>query len=437
MMKNLSFRRADAKRDIEKLADFNGVMHGPNSFKEGNGNNHWAMWTRMMLWGEHPTATAEDFFLVENTQTQEIVSSLVVIPHVWLFDGVAFPVAQIEMVGTLPDYRRQGLVRKQFDLVHAECEQRGILAQCVGGLRYFYKQFGYEYALEDVEDKGLEIDVNRLPTDVKLPGYALKRLTKNDFAGLSELFQERQANALISSVCDEKELQYRLAPQTPYSVHERDIYVIVKDESIIGYFFTEPEGHHWMGSPVEIWSLIFKHGISYPDVVPWFMSQLRSLVMGKDCDKVCLALGGEHSIYPFLQMYDPVVEGVGGAWYMRVQDVGAFLGHVKLAFEKRIALSAVVHLNTTLDLDFYFGQVRLVFQDGHLVEVIEGRRSDEFENWNRDLFVPLNIFYKLLFGYKSLTEILDNEPECWVNEKTRPIIETLFPKRASWFAISP
>jgi predicted acetyltransferase len=52
-----------------------------------------------------------------------------------------------ELVGTLPGYRGRGLVRAQFEVVHQWSAARGELLQAITGIPYYYRQFGYEMAV--------------------------------------------------------------------------------------------------------------------------------------------------------------------------------------------------------------------------------------------------------------------------------------------------
>jgi len=48
-----------------------------------------------------------------------------------------------------PDFRNKGLVRRLFlDLIHPASESRGDVIQIVPGISHFYRQFGYEYAMD-------------------------------------------------------------------------------------------------------------------------------------------------------------------------------------------------------------------------------------------------------------------------------------------------
>jgi hypothetical protein len=80
-------------------------------------------WTADLIGGKHPVVTPADFTVVVDTNVLEdgrpkLVSSLVLLSQTWSYDGLEFGFGQPELVGTLPGYRRRGLVRVQMDAVH-------------------------------------------------------------------------------------------------------------------------------------------------------------------------------------------------------------------------------------------------------------------------------------------------------------------------------
>jgi predicted acetyltransferase len=70
------------------------------------------------------------------------------IPQTWTYAGVPFGVGRPEAVGTDPDYRRRGLIRMQFEVLHGKSAAMGHLVQGITGIPWYYRQFGYEYALD-------------------------------------------------------------------------------------------------------------------------------------------------------------------------------------------------------------------------------------------------------------------------------------------------
>ena len=111
----LILRRATLD-DAEALATFNAQIFRAAGSEQPNMGI--AAWTQDLLSGDHPSCGAGDFTIVEEASTGAIVSSMVLISQTWTYDGIAFGVGRPELVGTAPAYRRRGLVRTQFEVLH-------------------------------------------------------------------------------------------------------------------------------------------------------------------------------------------------------------------------------------------------------------------------------------------------------------------------------
>ena len=137
--------RSARPADRTELVDFNATMHAD----VGLSGSDLAEWTQDLLDGRPPTFRAErDVTVVEDTATNRIVSAIFLIPQTWTYAGVPVPVAQVELVATHPDYRRRGLVRTQFDVIHEWSRAAGHCWQLISGISWYYRQFGYSYALD-------------------------------------------------------------------------------------------------------------------------------------------------------------------------------------------------------------------------------------------------------------------------------------------------
>jgi hypothetical protein len=111
-------------------------------------NHYTVAWTDDLLSGRHPLIGPGDFALVEDTRQRTIVSATCLLSQTWEYEGIAFPVGRPEVVATAPDYRNRGLVRAIFELIHARSAAQGHMAQGITGIPYYYRQFGYEFALD-------------------------------------------------------------------------------------------------------------------------------------------------------------------------------------------------------------------------------------------------------------------------------------------------
>jgi len=131
--------------DVEDLVAFNAKIHseaGPDKPDEKIG-----AWVHDLMTKPHPTTDINDFTIVEDTVSGKIVSSMNLIPQTWRYEGIEFEVGRPELVGTDPEYRKRGLVRAQFEVIHQWSAERGHKVQAITGIPYYYRQFGYEMGL--------------------------------------------------------------------------------------------------------------------------------------------------------------------------------------------------------------------------------------------------------------------------------------------------
>ena len=76
-----------------------------------------------------------------------VVSTVTLLDETLYLNGLAIPAGQVELVATDRQYEGRGLVRALMGWAHERSAVRGHLAQVMIGIPYFYRQFGYEYAI--------------------------------------------------------------------------------------------------------------------------------------------------------------------------------------------------------------------------------------------------------------------------------------------------
>ena len=215
--------RSATPDDAEKLATFNAAVHAdaPGERDEGI-----AVWTRDLLRRPHPTFRPELFTLVEEAATGRIASSLNLIPQTWAYDGVAFGVGRIELVGTDPDFRRRGLVRRQMEVAHRWSAERGDLLQGITGIPWYYRQFGYEMGLElDGHRRVAAVDVPDLAAGRDEP-YGLRPATAEDVPFMAAADAHGRARSLVSCVRDGPLWRYELDGRSNGNAVRRALAVI-------------------------------------------------------------------------------------------------------------------------------------------------------------------------------------------------------------------
>ena len=179
-----------------------------------------ATWARDMMSGHHPLITAGDFAVVEDPARQAIVAATCLLWQTWEYAGIAVPIGRPEVVASDPDYRQRGLVRAVFELIHARSAARGHLVQAITGIPYFYRQFGYEYALDLGGSRSVAFgSIPRLKEGETEP-YTLRLATAADVPLLQRLYDRERASVLVSVRIEDDYLRYcldRLAP--PWHAH--------------------------------------------------------------------------------------------------------------------------------------------------------------------------------------------------------------------------
>jgi predicted N-acetyltransferase YhbS len=104
-------------------------------------------------------ADAEDLLLVVDDPDEgleavivvvdddRVVSTATLLRETMTIDGIGVRTGQVEMVATDPAYEGRGLVRRLMREAHRRSADRGDLLQVMVGIPYFYRQFGYSYAM--------------------------------------------------------------------------------------------------------------------------------------------------------------------------------------------------------------------------------------------------------------------------------------------------
>ncbi len=423
----LVLRRATVA-DTEAVLAFNRAVHAdPPDYRP---EDYVAAWTRELMDGRHPSMRAEDFTIVEDVKAGRIASSLCLVSHCVHYGGVELRCGQPELVGTHPEYRRRGLVATQFEEIHRWAEARGQDLQLIDGIPWYYRQFGYEMALESGQGRAVyaaDLDAGRVRDDVRV------RPAGEGDAGFLAAVQAR-GNRRYRLTCrrDEAFWRFELSGRVTGSMRSREFKIL---ESQAG----EPLAAlvHY---PILIAGLLpvnlceVREGAAWPTLLPALFAELRQAGEafaerdGGSFGGVRLFLGSEHPLY--------AVVGSRGerrlpsyAWYVRVPDLAGFVRKVAPALEAHLAASESAGYSGRIDLSLYRSGLRLKLDAGRLTDVEIWQPSTDRPG---HVGLPDLTFLQLLLGFRSLPELRDFLPDCVVRDETvSAAVEGLFPPQAS------
>lgn len=424
----LIMRKARSE-DRERLADF----HANNllDIDETGPNEGLHAWMLDLMSGEHPTFRPGDFVLVEDTNAGKIVSSIGRISQIWTYEGIPFKFGQPEIVSTNPAYRRRGLVRAQFNEVHKWSAHRGELAQGITGIPWYYRQFGYEMALNLGGGRtGFKPNVPKLKEGEPEP-YRFRRATTEDAPFMLEMYRQSTSRSMLASVRDEALWRYDIEGRSEKSDFRVELRVIETAEGqAVGAV-----AHSRKLRGGRLGALLFEvvPGVSFLAVTNSVMRYLYatgeeySKRDDEELETFGFSLGEKHPVYDTVPDKLPRTRKPY-AWYIRVPDIPAFVRHIVPALETRLAGSSQSGYTGEMKVNFYRSGLHFKFQDGSIS--VEGWKPDRVEEG--DAAFPDLTFLQLLFGYRSLEELQHAFPDCSANTGTASaLLPILFPKKTS------
>ena len=418
-------RRA-TREDADALSEFNGNIHG-----EDEADRKGVMaWTRDLLTRPHATFQPGDFTIVEETATGRIVSSLNLIPQTWSYEGIEFGVGRPELVGTLPEFRGRGLVRAQFEEVHKWSAERGDMVQAITGIPFYYRQFGYEFAL-NLGGWRMGSIVPKLK-EGELEKFVIRPADENDIPLLLSLYEYGCKRSMVSARWSTEHWYNNLFELSEDNFQRLEYRIIERGDTHepVGYFGQTPR----LGSTgMRAFHFELAAGVSWLEVSPcvvrymWDTGQQYAKRDDRTCTTFSFLLGAEHPVYEALgntlsRVSDPYT------WYLHVPDVLGFLNLIKPVLEQRLAASIACGHSGEYLLGLYPKGIHLTLENGRIY--FDAWKPNNAEDGNA--VFPMLTFLQILFGYRSFEELDHAFPDCfWTDESTHVIINALFPKKNS------
>jgi hypothetical protein len=257
--------------------------------------------------GKFPTLHHKDITVVEDTHTGQIVSPMCLFSDIWHYGSSPIKVGRPKLVMTHPDYRRRGLIRKQFYVIHNLSAQCGETMQVITGIPSFYRQFGYDLALD--LGGGYRIYPPNFPklSDDIVGDFSLRNpVSEADRTFVRKLHQTNTKSLLFSMAVPEPAWEFEFDGYTDGSDGKFHWLIIEnKDGKPLGYL----HHNHIFWSPVmDINFLYLTPEIGYLNLLPNLLKGLWDIAQRKFVDDTFehftdeirglhFQLGRDHPIY--------------------------------------------------------------------------------------------------------------------------------------------
>jgi len=402
---NLVLRHVTSSDDIDRLAAFNAYIHADPGLD--------GMTRHLIL--HHPTSRPEYWPFVEDTAAGQIVSSLCLIPWTWHIGGVTLRAAEMGIVGTLEGYRRKGLIRaldRRFKRLMAEGEFH---LSHIQGIPYYYRQFGYEYALP--LEGGWEIGLHQVPDPDTSPAYSFRRATLDDLPHLMAWYDRLTAPLSLSTVRSPEVWRYLLTFMAETATAAE--WMIVSDAAGVplGYWRIELGG--------------FGTGLNIAEASPMpydaaaaALSFCKTLAQQRSKPYLRLhPMPPDHVFVKTIQHWGAADKG-NYAWQIHIPDVARLLRALGPVFEQRVAASPFAGLSETVTLNLYREAFEMHFEGGTLRSV----EAVGFTDWEDTPDIPPDAFVQLVLGYRTCEELRAAFPDVNLWGRSAYLFEVLFPK---------
>ncbi|HSD84325.1 MAG TPA: GNAT family N-acetyltransferase, partial [Anaerolineae bacterium] len=332
-------------------------------------------------------------------------------------------------VGTDPAYRRRGLVRAQFDVLHAKSEAAGHLVQGITGIPWYYRQFGYEYAIDLDGGRCVYPALITPLKDGETEAYRFRLATVDDLSFVMELYDRDCARSLVACPRSATEWKRLMLGSSPQSAAYQVLQLIETAEGRpVGILRTSRELSWRSMFPVRIFSVAEGQSLRalLPATLRWLKAEaeLVAAAQQKPVPPLHFELGEQHPVFEAApEVFHLITPSY--AWYIRVADVVKFLNHIAPVLERRLAQSA---------LSGFSGEIKVTeCVRGFKLNIAQGRLSAE--PWTpgdnaEAMFAPYT-FLQLLFGRRTLSDLQYMYPDCWTQDESAAVFTALFPRRHS------
>jgi len=358
----------------------------------------------------HPDTNYDDYFLVVDEHTGQTVSTTCLLPWRCAYEDIILNVAMLEMVVTHPDYRHRGLVRAQIDHFHQVVDRRGFDLSIIQGIPYYYRQFGYAYALDHTPQ--VSLPAGRIPEEPAnaSPAYRWRPAAPADSDDLFHLYELAMAKTQLYVQRSPAYWRY-LLEYGPYSIR------LIEDSRTgraAGYLaISQSDGR----------LSVQENSLTGYDMGLAVLRQLKTekageiRLVGSPANRlVRLAHSLGSSSLPAYQ------------WLWRIPDPVRFLTKISPVLERRLASGGCAGLTAKFSLNLYRRAYTLNFEAGSLAVEPLGFVDTSMGADGGDWCLPPEAFIRLSLGYRSLDQLQDAWPDMLIKPASRYLLELLFPQ---------
>lgn len=403
----LTLKNVATEADMTRLAAFNAHIHGTPLID--------AMTRQLIL--HHPATEPETWLYIEDTLSGDIVSALCLIPWHLELDGVSLKAGEMGIVGTLEGYRKQGLIRALDVRFKELLAEGGYDLSHIQGIPYFYRQFGYEYALP--LEGGYELDLWRIHDDLGADSISFRKAALADIPMLVSYYHDVNQDLALHLVRDEALWAYLLGPAMETETSS-DTWLVLENEHPVGYFRV---AHHGFGTGLiisEVSRLSYRHLVA-------LLKFTKQLAMESAKPYIRLNIPHHHELARLAQAIGARDAGTY-AWQIHMPDVLRLLRKLIPVFERRLSRGCFADYTGMFAINLYRITYAFTIEQGHITSIEQSTQHHDFS-----IALPWNAFVQLVLGHRTISQLHEVYPDVAYDGPSSLIANELFPRLTSFF----
>lgn len=404
----LLLRSVEDAEDVERLAAFNGLIHGAGV----------AAMTRALIL-DHPATRPEHWLFVEHAATRAIVSALCLLPWTWNYQGVTLRSGEMGIVGTLEAYRKRGLVRALNQRFSELLREGGYEMSQIQGIPYFYRQFGYEYAMPLEPHWRVELDTIPDPESSAHQRHHVRPATVDDIPLLARLYDENAATLDIRAERDAEIWRYLLGPSNQTEMAAETWLLPAEDGMPAGYLRV---ARHGFGTGL----IVSETSLLTLETAEAVLRFLKALAVERRKPYIRLNLPTNNLLVERAR-WRGSESGNAYAWQLRVPDPARLFRTLAPVLERHLAASPLAGLTRTLRIDLYRSSLALRFEAGRIA-VVDGDAGEPAGT----LRLPPPLLAPLVTGYRTFAELERFYPDVGADGVAGSLAAILFPEMQSF-----
>ncbi|MER0241970.1 GNAT family N-acetyltransferase [Streptomyces sp. HSW2009] len=335
-----------------------------------------------------------------------VVSTATLLDEVVRIGDVHLPAGQVELVATDRAYEGRGLVRALMEWAHERSAARGHVVQVMIGIPYFYRLFGYEYAIDIPPAR----TVRTPPPGAVHGGPVLRAALPADVPALADLQAAAQGGFDVAIGHPAARWRWLLG-------HEASsLWVVERDGAVVASGrITPPDAGGVLVAEASAVDAAAAHAL------------LRGVAARRP--------GAEISVVPRAgtgpadagqEWVDATPQGRAEQYYVRIPDPAALLDRLRPLLERRLAAAGIDRPDRAVVISTFGAHYRLPVTADGLGPVVTGGTMQS-PGAVRGAAVAPDQLPALLFGPHGLAGLTKLRPDVYAGDRT--LFDALFPPR--------